>query len=56
MPQYLKRIYTIGVFLAFLVNAIGPWPAYGSTGIQGIDLPKPGTMVHLSPQFNLPVL
>ena len=40
------------IILAFLVNTIGPLPVQA----QELSLPNPGTMVHLSPTFNPPVL
>jgi hypothetical protein len=40
------------LILAFLVSSIGPVPARADE----FFLPKPGTMLHLTSAFNLPVL
>ena len=52
---YMKRLVPfahIAVLCAFLINIFGPIPA----SAQEFILPKPGVMVHLSPEFNPPVL
>jgi len=54
MGKYLnsRTIIALGLVFAFLVNSLGPLPAYA----QGVaDLPLPGTMVNLSSAFE-PVL
>jgi hypothetical protein len=56
MPHYLKRLYSISVFISFLINIIGPMPAYAVDGHDFVSLPKPGVMVHVSPEFNPPIL
>ena len=48
----LRSSITLGLIFAFLVNTFGPAPAYA----QDFRLPAPGVMVHLSPEFNPPIL
>src|SRR3954470_14222037 len=48
----MERVCVQFLILAFLFNTLGPVPAKASEFV----LPKPGTMVHLSPSFNPPVL
>jgi hypothetical protein len=43
----------IFILIAFLVNTFGPIPAVQA---QEFRLPAPGVMVHLSPEFNPPIL
>lgn len=49
----MKKILTYSIFSAFLVNCLGP-AALGQA--QDYNLPAPGVMVHLSPEFNPPIL
>jgi hypothetical protein len=62
MPHYssLRKIISLHILLAFLLNTFGPipnvqaqpaWPAG-----RELLLPKPGVMVHLSPPLNPPIL
>jgi hypothetical protein len=48
-----KRILSLGIVFAFLLNAFGPVPIAQA---DDFVLPKPGVMVHLSSAFNPPVL
>ena len=48
----LRKVYIIGVLVAFLVYTFGPLPACA----QEFRLPAPGVMVRLSPEFNPPIL
>ncbi len=41
------------IIVAFLINTIGPLPVIAS---ESFYLPKPGVRVHLSPEFNPPIL
>ena len=41
------------ILTAFLVNTFGPMPLVQA---QDFRLPAPGVMVHLSPEFNPPIL
>ena len=41
------------ILLAFILNSFGPIP---SAQAQDYRLPAPGVMVHLSPEFNPPIL
>ncbi len=41
------------IIIAFLLNTLGPLPMARA---QEFILPKPGTLVHLSPSFNPPIL
>jgi len=50
-PIYTNRIAQ-GLIFAFLLNSLGPIPVKGAE----FQLPAPGTMVHLSPKFNPPIL
>ncbi|MBF0489063.1 MAG: hypothetical protein HQL15_00410 [Candidatus Omnitrophica bacterium] len=43
----------IAILMAFLMNSFGPIPMAQA---QELLLPKPGVMVHLSPEFNPPIL
>ncbi|MBF0489448.1 MAG: hypothetical protein HQL15_02360 [Candidatus Omnitrophica bacterium] len=43
---------TIFILVAFLFNTISPVSVHA----QELSLPKPGVMVHLSPEFNPPIL
>ena len=43
----------IFILTAFLVNTFGPMPLAQA---QDFRLPAPGVMVHLSPEFNPPIL
>ena len=47
----IKRFIAIGMAVVFLGNCLIQ-PSHA----QGLSLPRPGTMVHLSPAFNPPVL
>ena len=40
------------IAVAFLINTLGPVPLHA----QDFLLPKPGVRVHLSPEFNAPML
>ncbi len=61
-----RRTLCLGLIFAFLLNTIGPLPAYaheprlrnlvGSEGQVPQGLPKPGVMVHLSAPVNPPLL
>ena len=55
MPQNLdiKRIVSLGILFAFLVNTLGPIPAARA---DEFFLPAPGQMVALSPAFSPAVL
>ena len=52
----IRKVTSIGILFAFLINTLGPMPARadGSTSLTTGEflLPKPGVMVHLSPEFN----
>jgi hypothetical protein len=49
----IKNSLAILTLVSFLVTGIvGPMPAYA----QDYRLPAPGVMVHLSPEFNSPIL
>jgi len=48
-----RKVLIIGVLLAFLANTFGPVPLAQA---QDFRLPAPGAMVHLSPEFNPPIL
>jgi hypothetical protein len=48
------RFIHIFILLAFLVNTFGPLPAIARA--DEFHLPVPGVMVHLSPEFNPPIL
>src|SRR5271156_3300146 len=48
----LKRILSIGILFAFLGQGVGLPQAQA----QDFRLPAPGVMVHLSPEFNPPIL
>ena len=57
----MKNVVSIFILGCFCVtNIIGPDPVYGSTAsplaAQEFRLPVPGVMVHLSPEFNPPIL
>ncbi|MBF0489990.1 MAG: hypothetical protein HQL15_05155 [Candidatus Omnitrophica bacterium] len=43
----------IGILTAFLLNSFGALPLASAAEL---NLPKPGVMVHLSPEFNPPIL
>src|SRR5271167_4743188 len=49
----IKKIATIGILLAFLLNSFGPLPLAQA---QDFRLPAPGVMVRLSPPLNPPIL
>jgi len=56
----VKRAASIGILVAFLVNILGPIPTAKAEPMGGIEgefhLPVPGILVHLSPEFNPPIL
>ena len=55
----IKRIISIGIIFAILGNAVIPSPAWAqlvSPLVGEFNLPAPGVMAHLSPQFNPPIL
>ena len=49
----IRRVISLGILFAFLVNSFGPMPLAQA---QDFRLPAPGVMVHLSPEFNPPIL
>ena len=49
----LRSTIVLGFIIAFLVNTFGPLPLAQA---QDFRLPAPGVMVHLSPEFNPPIL
>ena len=49
----LRSTIAFGLIFAFLVNTFGPLPLAQA---QDFRLPAPGVMVHLSPEFNPPIL
>ena len=49
----LRSTIVLGIIFAFLVNTFGPLPLAQA---QDFRLPAPGVMVHLSPEFNPPIL
>jgi hypothetical protein len=49
----LRANITLGLIFAFLLNTFGPLPVAQA---QDFRLPAPGVMVHLSPEFNPPIL
>ena len=52
----IVRIVAAGILFAFsITQIIFPFPSVVQAQMV-MDLPKPGTMVHLSPAFNPPVL
>ena len=55
MKKYLNLRANIarGLIFAFLANSFGPLPIVRA---QEFSLPAPGVMVHLSPEFNPPIL
>jgi len=55
MRKYLdlKANIAIGLIIAFLLNSLGPFPLAQA---QEFLLPRPGTMVLLSSEFNPPIL
>ena len=56
----IRKIISLGMIFAFLANIFGPLPlvqadpAFGGAG--DFRLPSPGVIVHLSPEFNPPIL
>src|SRR5476649_2521772 len=50
----------LGLIFSFLVNSFGPVPTAIAEPILGVEgefhLPAPGILVHLSPEFNPPIL
>src|SRR5208283_3455418 len=63
----IRKVISLVIVLAFLSNALGPLPTAQAqnaswtgptTGGAGGEfrLPAPGVMVHLSPEFNPPIL
>jgi len=48
----LRTNIALGLIIAFLANTFGPLPAQA----QDFYLPAPGMMVHLSPEFEPPIL
>ena len=55
MRKYLnlRANIALGLIFAFLLNTLGPVPLVQA---QDFRLPAPGVMVHLSPEFNPPIL
>jgi len=55
MTKYieLRAIMALGLIFVFLLNSFGPLPCAQA---QDFLLPAPGVMVHLSPEFNPPIL
>src|SRR5471030_1456407 len=55
MRKYLnlRANIALGLIIAFLLNSLGPLP---SAQAEGFRLPAPGVMIHLSPEFNPPIL
>src|ERR1700678_120260 len=53
MDINLRKVFIIGVLLAFLANSFGPVPMARADEFR---LPAPGVMVNLSPEFNPPIL
>jgi len=55
MRKYLnlRANIALGLIVAFSINSFGPIP---TAHAQEFVLPAPGTMVHLSPSFNPPIL
>ena len=49
----IRRTISLGILIAFLANTFGPLPLARA---DEFPLPTPGIMVHLSPDFNPPVL
>src|ERR1035438_5498664 len=49
----LRPIMAFGLIFAFLLNSFGTVPLAQA---QEFKLPAPGVMVHLSPEFNPPIL
>jgi len=55
MRKYLnlRTNIALGLIFAFLANTVGPIPLVQADEFR---LPAPGVMVHLSPEFNPPIL
>ncbi len=55
MRKYLdlRKVISFGLIVAFLINSFGFIPVLQA---QELRLPVPGVMVHLSPEFNPPIL
>jgi len=53
MPDTRRSSQSFIILLAFIVNSFGPIPIAQA---QDFRLPAPGVMVHLSPEFNPPIL
>ena len=51
MRRYTQYPICLTLIVAFVLTALAPVPAQAE-----VLLPTPGTMVHLSPAFNPPVL
>src|ERR1700722_17419334 len=49
----IRKSMSLALLFAFLVNTLGPLPWAEA---QEFRLPAPGVMVHLSPEFNPPIL
>src|SRR3989344_2366960 len=54
----IKRIISVWVLFAFLGNGLALPPVHADVGARHAVplLPAPGSMVHLSPAFNPPIL
>ncbi|MBF0490854.1 MAG: hypothetical protein HQL15_09650, partial [Candidatus Omnitrophica bacterium] len=48
----MRVLFIVHILIAFLLNAIAPMGVLA----QEVILSKPGRMVHLSPEFNPPIL
>ncbi len=53
MNLNLRKTISVAILVTFLANTFGPVP---SAQAQEFRLPAPGVMVHLSPEFNPPIL
>ena len=53
MNLNLRKAISITILAAFWANIVGLCPGYAQ---EDFRLPAPGVMVHLSPEFNPPVL
>ncbi len=53
----IRRVISLGVLLSFFLNTFGVATLSQAQSVSGdFRLPAPGVMVHLSPEFNPPVL